>query len=168
MRMTVAIKDDIQTSIMRDLPPAPDKQPAIDAALLDAVARLPEAIRKLWNDETTRNFITTQTVWSASGNVAVTVPASRDQLNTDILSQAAIDKLNEAGEAIVNHNNHRRELNKKIRKYLDSCSTVNVFCTRFPELAKYAPKEAPTPNLPATTELVDNLKAAGLKIGENA
>lgn len=168
MRMTVAIKDDIQTSIMRDLPPAPDKQPAMDAVLLDAVTRLPEAIRKLWVNEETRNYVTTQTVWSSTGNIAVTVPASRDQLRTEILSQAAIDKLNEAGEAIVNHNNHRRDLNKKIRKYLDSCSTVNVFCTRFPELAKYAPKEAPTPNLPATTELVDNLKAAGLKLGENA
>lgn len=168
MRMTVAIRDDIQSSILRDLPAAPDPQPAKDAVLLDAVTRLPEAIRKLWVNEETRNFITTQTVWSSTGNIAVTVPASRDQLRTEILSQSAAEKLDEAGAAIVKHRDERKELAKKIRKYLDSCSTVNVFCTRFPELAKYAPKEAPTLNLPATTELIDNLKAAGLKLGENA
>ena len=166
MRMTVAIKDDIQSSIMRDLPPAPEKDTVSQLVLNDAIMRLPEPVRKIWSDEATREFVTTQSVWSSTGNVAVTVPASRSQLKGQILSEKAVEALNAVGEAIVAHNNHRRELNKTIRKHLDSCSTVNVFCTRFPELAKYAPKEAPTPNLPATTALVDNLKAAGLKLGE--
>ena len=167
MRMTVAIREDIQSSIVRDLPPAPDLQPVKDAVLANAVSRLPHPVRKLWDNPEMRNFVTTQSVWSGTGNIAVTVPASRDQLKTDILSPETIDLLNAAGEGVIKHRDERKALNKQLRKYLDSCSTVNVFCTRFPELAKYAPKEAPTPNLPATTDLVDNLKAAGLKLGEN-
>ena len=48
-----------------------------------------------------------------------------------------------------------------------SCATHAQFRTRFPELAEYLPEgEKPVANLPSTTDFVDRLKAAGLKLGE--
>ena len=169
MRMTVAIKDSIESSIMRDLPPGPekDKDKIIKLVQDDAIMRLPELVRKVWEHEALREFITLQTVWSVRGNLSISVPASRVTLRSEILSKPVQDALDAAGDAQVAHLEYRRELRNTIRRHVDSCSTVNVFCTRFPELAKYAPKEATAAkNLPATTELVDNLKAAGLKLGD--
>lgn len=177
MRLTVELRAEIVKDIMADMPALDPKHLKDYRDTMDKRAReiardeLPEKVRAIYDDKDLCSYINTHYVSICCvGYQLPTVARGYDStralvkaIETDPVFAAAhtaYDKQREDTHRIRN----QLALNIAIPR------TVKAFVEMFPDLAKYAPEE-PTPataNLPATTALMDSLKAAGLKVGEGA
>ena len=177
MRLTVELREKIVRDIMADMPALSpnllkDYRDTMDKRAREiARDQLPAKVRAIYDDPDLRPYINTEYVGICCvGYQLPTVP--RGYANTRALIQdtetdpafdtahKAYDKLREDIQRIQS----QLAFNVAIPK------TVKAFVEMFPDLAKYAPQE-PTPataNLPATTQLMDSLRAAGLKVSEGA
>lgn len=83
-----------------------------------------------------------------------------DRINTILKADTQLDVLHSAHEAQTDSRNKvQRDLDLSFREI----RTVKQFKERFPELDQYLPEAEQTPkNLPATTALIDSLRALGL------
>jgi len=155
---------DLVDRIMQDVP---DKQKEYadamkDRALAYSLEQAPEAIRKVWADKTTRPYLSMRSLWFC----CMSLPT----MGLDTNDSEAVEAFKNDPELQRLHKLHDEEKEKRtaIRQALitnaNACTTYEVFAERFPALAKYLPVwDTPPDNLPATTSLMDDLKAAGFK-----
>lgn len=165
MRLSKAIKDQIVRAIMADVPNVDYRQQARCLIREYNIGRLPKEVRALIG---TKNepFIRTnyqsfagafqlgsfQVFWTNEGDLNI------DCKETSRKLIALCEKHNQQAS-------ERKQLKAKLEATLINISTLKRAIEVLPEFEKYFPSEkAPTPNLPATKELVDSFRNAGLKV----
>jgi hypothetical protein len=165
-RLTNALKRTIIDAVLEDLPKTDFSETARKRALELAVAHLPPEAQRIWKDGARRGLLKTSSlyVWGKDDRgvvVSVSLPGFEtyhDEIKKDPQFAAACAAVQEQKKTFD-------ELKLKLKGQLNACPNVKTFCERFPDLACYVPEsEAEPVNLPATTDLIDNLKAAGLKL----
>ena len=165
MRLTNAMRQTIRTNVSQDLTSVADVRGQMQARAIEIAAdKLPRLVRQVWNDPKLRGFV--HTVWTHDGiSTAYYLPAA-EQTDFKLLEDPTYAALAEQLDAL-------QSLNKLALASLDaalgSVTTVEQLVDRYPDLVKYLPApEQAVANLPATTELMDKLRAAGLRTGDVA
>jgi hypothetical protein len=174
MNLTKKLRDQIVHSIMADMPFDDGAQAARDAALDAAVALLPPKVRAVWDDPNIRGFVATRVVYADANNLSVSTPVNEETFwgNTGrkdrmarLFGEDGAEVFEQTAKAIAQKYEDRDALKSRLNAALASVRTVKAFREAYPDLAKYAPAEVEkVANLPATTDLMDTLKAAGLKL----
>lgn len=163
MKFTNDIRARIVSAILADIPVIDHADAMRKRALAVAREAAPDAVRKML-DGPNAHWVNLESVYCDCMSFRVPAAdynAARD-LSAALKADADFDAAHKAHDA-------QREqiagLRFSLKANLASCSSRKAFVERFPDLAKYAPAEsAPPANLPATTSLMDNLKAAGLPV----
>lgn len=164
MKLTHDIRKQIVTAIMADIPYRTTVSDAEDYLLELAENALPEQVRKLWKNSETKQYVSTYYFYymTVSANLPGIYRNSGD--HADLFGEEAWKKFTDMAEAITAEKEERKQTVVDLTVNFASIRTAKVFGERFPELAKYLPVKAePVANLPATTNLMDKLKAMGLE-----
>jgi len=173
MRLTSTIRHQIVRAIEADVPNISDRyikdlQEKMERrARAVAIEQLPEDVRAIYKDPDLRSYVNHEYVYSCCIGYSLPSIIYNEGSRTNPLRLV----IQEDAEFVAAHDAYdkaratARDLHNTLVANLNTCKTVKGFVDRFPELAKYAPKESqPIVNLPATTALMDSLKAAGLSV----
>jgi hypothetical protein len=154
MKLTNAIKDSIIASVLNDTPHAYSSDQRDKDALIICVSKMPNEIRKLWNDKKTRGWVKVE--YCAGFNYLPTGGIHHDELEAIRLRHAAAEK-------------SRRELRAHIRNVIYQFSTAKQMAEAIPELAAYIPKPPEKKKqLPVLCGLVEELSKAGFPVKNNS
>lgn len=164
MRLTATIRDAIVVDILSDLPDTVgEAYKHLEKTAYDVAWGLAPAVIRMVRDAGLGHYL------QLSG-VRVEVP-NRYRVSSapsEVVLDAAVDqRVLDAAEEYRRVYYEREKLKTELEANLGACSTLKVFKDRFPALAKYAEKYevagvAEVKNLPASTSLMDALRAAGL------
>ena len=174
MKLNSRIRERIVDAVLADLPQRDFKAEAEAIVLPAVLERVPSPVQRAWKDNASRPYVRTASCSTNCGALSAHVPHYRGYLYGNEAKDAMGLEAWAALQALCGehrkYRDERKALKARLAANLSACTTRKAFIERFPELAKYAPNEAAAPvaNLPATTELIDSLKAAGLKIEEQA
>jgi hypothetical protein len=162
--LTKRDRERIILSIMADIPSEDHKDEIRKRALEIAVSRLPEKVRAVWDDEKIRGYLNNAYV-SLRYFGAVAVP-SDNGFNWDVAPKAVfgdegLAELSRMVEAFNEDEKKRDALHDRLTVEIGAVRTDKQFRERLPDLVKYLPENVVVKNLPATTDLMDTLKAAG-------
>lgn len=161
MRFTNDIRRQIVSAVLADIPKINYKAKMTARAVEIGVAAMPNAAQALWKKSETRQYVRTQSHYICC--ISVRVPGLLDWDDKKRIEDDA--EFQQHHTAYEKQRDERDSLKDALTANLASCSSSKQFIERYPELAKYAPKEdAPAANLPATKSLVTALKAAGLQL----
>lgn len=162
MRFTNDIRRQIVADVMADIPVIDYAGQMAARALAMGVAALPPAARKVWDDPDTRHHLQTQ--HHSLCCVTARIPGLLEWNDREkIMADPEWKALHEAFEA---QRETIQTLRQQVKVNVALCNSRKAFVERFPDLAKYAPTDASAAvaNLPATTNLIEGLRAAGLKL----
>lgn len=156
-------RDSIRRAVMSDVPEVDYASQMQSRGQAVAVEALPPEIRRIWANGKLRGYVKSFRIYLDC--MSITVPgADDDGLSNRIKSDPELVRLHELHDA---QRETRQQLDRKLRYGFASISTTKQFAERFPELVKYLPAEnQPVANLPASTDVMDALKAAGLPTEE--
>lgn len=167
-RLLKAQKQNMLEDIMGAIPQI-DYAAKIKAAVLaEAVRRLPEDAARLWNDPRMRGLLNMNGVYiyPEGGDyryiISVSVPGHRDE-SENLIKLVSIQHLIRAHSEQARVN---AELRTKLKNAFYVINTHEEFARQYPDLKEYLPESSPAvpANLPATTEVMDRLRVAGLPI----
>lgn len=166
--LTKAVKNKMIRNIMADIPKEDIEKVAQDEFTAAVVERLPQAIKTALKDSAAAEFVNQQRVQTGCGKIYFTCYGPVHYLYNvqewnEYAGQAAVDLLLERCAEVRARDDARRQIERELHANFDSVRTIKQFEERFPDLAKYLPARTVTVNLPATNDLVEKLKAAGLK-----
>lgn len=175
--LTKTMREQIVRSILADIPFDDGVQAARDAALDAALALLPPKVRAVWDDPDIRGYIATRVIYTHGSGIGVNTPVNedtyywgsdgRDSRMVRLFGEAGATAFEQAAMEVQKRREERDAVTNRLTAAVASVRTVKAFREAYPDLAKYAPAEVEkVANLPATTDLMDTLKAAGLKMGE--
>ena len=155
MRLTVRDKSAMIGRILNDLPKS-DAREKTSKMLLDAAhAKMP---KNLYQQQEWLNHGYFYR-WGASYNL----PAPKGTNCISYFGEEIIEKCDALYDEWLTYKNSTQEMKCKLEANFSSVTTVKKFIERFPDLVKYLPKETEVvQNLPATTNLTDELKKMGL------
>lgn len=162
----------IRRAILADVPKTDYEEQIRRRALKLARDKMPAPAMRLWDDPATRGLLKTEACYFGYNDTrrqyaaSVSLPGFADWHKKIIADPEIV-------ELVVSSNtqaDNRAKLDAELRNNLASVGTHKAFAERWPELVKYLPdgSEAKAANLPATTALIDGLRAAGLELGEAA
>ena len=140
------------------------------AAFQTAVeANLPAEVKKLMANEKTAGYLRRSTYWVDGLGTGSTYGHKVNMDQDDWVALAGAEAWNAllaAGAAVMAARKKFNETKRDLEVSFGTVNTYKQFRERFPELAKYLPGPASvtTPNLPATTQLIDKLKELGLTL----
>jgi hypothetical protein len=176
MNMTNDLRRRIKNAIIADMPTfgstkRVDLLNAIEKRIREiAVAALPEKVRAVYDDADLREYVNYDYIYMGGFGYQLPAPVSSELngynqfLKNTLSADPALTALRETYDRMIDT---MKTIERDINIHLATCKTVKAFTTRFPALAKYAPEQSPrasVANLPATTVLMDSLKAAGLSV----
>lgn len=161
-------RNTLRRAILADVPKVDYEEKIRARALKLAVFELPAAAKRIWEDPATRGLLKTNSCYFGYDNHRRQYAASVS-LPGFVESHKAILEDEEIIGLVAASNTQadlRAKLDAELRNNLVSVNTHDAFAERWPELVKYLPdgSEAKVANLPATTQLLDDLKAAGLEL----
>lgn len=172
--LTKTMREQIVCSILADIPFDDGVQAARDAALDAALALLPPKVRAVWDDPDIRGYIATRVIYTNGSDIGVNTPVNedtywgsngRDERMARLFGEAGATAIEQAAMDVQKRREERDAVKNRLTAAVASVRTVKAFREAYPDLAKYAPAEVEkVANLPATTDLMDTLKAAGLKM----
>jgi len=152
MKLTNAIKDSIVRAVMGATPCEYSSDQRDKDALLVCVSKMPEKVRKFWDNKETRPWVKTE--YESGFNYLPTGGQKIPELQ-------AISARYEASEKA------RSELRSHVRNVVYQFSTDKQMRELVPELDAYIPKPAvKTKQLPVTTALIAELTKAGFPNGK--
>ena len=165
MKLTLSMKNQIVSAVMADVPDRDWFKEAKDLVLPAVVAKLPAPIRRIYDDNLLSPYLKHVAVRPRSTHtLTVSVPTA-DTHPVEVLEgmDAGVRKKFEAlGLAMREARNTRMNMQGELLRSFKMVTTLKQFEEAFPELKKYLPTpQRPVPNLPATTDLMDNLKKIG-------
>lgn len=176
--LTKTLREQIVRSILADIPFDDGVQAARDAALDAALALLPPKVRAVWDDPDIRGYIVTRVIYTHGSGIGVNTPVNehtfwgrdgRDDRMARLFGRDGATAFEQAALDVQKRREDRDAVKTRLTAAVASVRTVKAFREAYPDLAKYAPAEVEkVANLPATTDLMDTLKAAGLKMGDAA
>lgn len=161
MRLTKDDRYRIERSIVADVPRINYEEQIQNRVNAICAAEMPPLVRRVWDQADLRGFLQVGRFYFDC------VHSATPGFNRD---EAVNDKIKNDPEVVELHRLHdaqrdaREEVVCNVRSALCSCTTDVQFRERYPELAKYAPAPEAVVNLPATTDLVDCLKAVGVQL----
>jgi len=175
MRLTVELRAQIVRDVMADMPALSpsllkDYRDTMDKRARE-IARdeLPEKVRAIYDDKDLCLYINNHYVSVCCvGYQLPTLARGYDSTRALMKAIETDPAFNAAHTAYDKLRDDMQRIQSQLALNVAIPRTVKAFIEMFPDLTKYAPEE-PTPataNLPATTALMDSLKAAGLKVGE--
>lgn len=156
-RLTTQIRNRIVSAVLADTP---------DTIAEDANKLQAEIEEWAWSQlpapcpEPLRPYIHLASVYMAEGEMYIQLPFGR-VFGWDEQRQRVREEFGAKLKAIGARANARRALTDKLKASLNGCRTVKQLEERFPELAAYLPEPDTAAQLPATTDLMDSLRAAG-------
>lgn len=165
MKLTNVIRDSFIRAAMQDVPSKADNTEKIRSLVLsDMVNRLPEDVKKVWNNLATRHYLKTD--YNTYGGVSVNYPAEQqsNSWNKPALSSVVKDLV----DALALENQQNVEALEKLRIKLKAaaygCTTRKQLVELLPEFEKYLPADeakAIKSNLPSVANLVSEFSKAG-------
>lgn len=156
MILNKLIREALVTRIMSDVPEVDYMTQATDLIAKFVKEKTPAQVTKLLNSEL-KEWVMPGTTHYAKylGYFNIRVPHTTEGF------KELTNKLAELGEKQSNQSDERRALRAKIQANIDACKTSKELAERFPDFVKYLPEDTSDALLPATTQLLDTLKAAG-------
>lgn len=169
MKLSKYMKEAIVRKIIADIPERNFQAEAEALVLPAALSRLPAKVKAAWEDSNTAAFVQTARLGTNCGALKVLIPARSSYLDTAEKIEAIGAETWAAFQALCAEYRaerwERHRLCATLEANFSRITTRKQFVERFPELEKYAPAEPEVlANLPATTDLMDTLKAAGLPV----
>jgi Nucleotide modification associated domain 5 len=158
MKLTNYIRQAYVNSVMNDVPDTDFKEQATKIVMAAAIASLPPAVAKIYNDTKTRHYV--NTTWNHFVFVSVTYPSGGDR---PILSAKDNTRINELYAQHQSQYATVSILRDKVKAAAYSCTTRKALVELLPEFEKYLPseQEAASKNLPAIANLMVDLVKAG-------
>ena len=147
-------------AVMLDVPKVDHAEQARKLVTDAATAKLPKAVKALWDDPKTREFVACNTYCSMPGSLGTT--------RTPPVAFTMPKKLEELAELANAQRISHEELRNKVRALIGGCSTIKQAADRLPEFTKYLPASRDgviTGNLPAVANVVTELVQAGWPTG---
>jgi len=167
MRLTNDIRRTIRRAVEADLQLTSSLRDQMLARAMElAIERLPRLVRQVWNDPKLRGYINTEIVWGEDieGVYYLPAPGGDPDLRDVLREDETYQKLHSQFEVIEKVASDALDV---LAATLRSVTTVEQLAERYPDLVKYLPtQEQAAANLPATTDLMDKLRAAGLRTEE--
>lgn len=165
--MTKNEKEKIAHRIMADIP-FEDVRPTLRERVYElAYANLPEKVRMVWDDTQLRGYVSTTTLyWDnilSVGELPYDDGAAWNNRYKSILGADGAAEIQAALDDYKARRKARTEMQERLMAEFVVVRTHKQFIERFPDLAKYLPAPVAAANVPATTDLMDKLRAAGLK-----
>ena len=163
MLLNKAIREAVVARVMSDVPQTDYTTKATDMIAKFVRDNTPPQIAKLQAYPELAGWLTSGTsVWANSlGYFTVKVPSNLPKL------VELKDALEELAEKDAAEKSARKMLKTKVEANIAACKTSKELEERFPDFAKYLPKSEAEARLPATTDLIDNLKLAGWPAGKS-
>lgn len=163
MRLSSSIREAITASVIASIPQENYRTKMQDRAQLVAAAVLPRLIKTAWDDPKLRGFIRAANIYTCCRYM--TVPAAPE----DSENMRALIEKDEQWKALhAQHDAQTRALRsatRAVQAALASVSTTDKFAELYPDLAKHMPvKDTVTPSVPARTDVMEKLRAAGLPV----
>lgn len=167
MKLTQYDRKCIVASILADIPEIDHADTMRKRALAVAKQAAPETVRKLL-DGPTAHWVNKETVYCDC--MSFRVPAPDYNAARELSAALKADpEFSAAHKAHDDQRDQRVNLRRELEANVGLFTTRKRFIERFPDLAKYAPDDSSSPStLPATTSLVDHLRAAGMPLTEQA
>lgn len=160
MKLNNSDRDAFVNAVMDDVPQVDYSAQARKLVLDAAAAKLPPKVRALWNDKDLRSFVRCDKwVRTPFGLDSVHIPPVEGAVTPQLQSE-----LENLAVLAQEQRTARRELERKVRATIISCSTLNQAKERLPEFEKYLPVDrgsTGTVNLPAVANVVADLTKAG-------
>lgn len=158
----------IRRAILAEVPKVDYAEQIRVKALALAVFELPATAKRLWADPTTRGLLKTESCYFGYSENRRNYAASCSlpgfsSFHVDFQSDPELKELCRLAEE---QDDVFYKLEAELRNNLASVNTHEAFAERWPELVRFLPdgSEAKVANLPATTALIDGLRAAGLEL----
>lgn len=157
----------IRRAILAEVPKVDYAEKIKRKATSLAVFELPAAAKRLWEDSSTRSLLETHSIYfgfeSRRNYVASCSLPGFESRHEGIKADPEIVELCRLAEE---QDDVFDKLEAELRNNLASVNTHEAFAERWPELVRFLPdgSEAKVANLPATTALIDGLRAAGLEL----
>lgn len=150
--------------ILADIPHV-DYKALIEQVVAEiCISRMPDQIRRIWLRTELRHHLQMGSLYYCC--FCTVTPGFATSGNEDLHGVIASDPRFIDLHALHDEQAAAREnLSSKLRNSFSVIKSVKGFGEQFPELVKYLRIEEPAVvNLPATSDVVDSLRAAGLKI----
>lgn len=158
MRLTKAMKEDIVSSVMRDVPKIDHTDKIVSMVQQYAFDSLPDCLKAMPKD-ILRKYLKSGIVWGCSDKlgIATNIHTITDEFKLKPEDYPELMLLIEEHKA---DKEKREEIKTTLINNIYALSTVKQFEERFPELAKYLEKPVVHAGLP-TFPLTDMLTKAG-------
>ncbi len=161
MKLTKYIRDAFVSSALKDVPQE-DYLEQIRKIVHDtAVANLPPAVAKIYQDPNMKGYINTGYTYAFGISLCVPSPDGHGRVTVDFPPKIQ-EKLGELSDKHTKQVEVFSNLEYKLRTVAYGCNTRKQLLERLPEFEKYLPNEtAVSTNLPAITNLVTDFVKAG-------
>lgn len=164
MKLTNTIRDAFVRAAMNDVPTVDFEEQYRKLMIDDAVAQLPPAVRKLWDNKATRDYVNLTMVGSRYSGFNAYVPGMRDYRP----SAEATDKGAVLAKELEAQEDTQRQLRANLKSAAYSVSTRKALVDMLPEFEKYLPADEAAANrsVPVIANLVADFSKAGWPKGK--
>lgn len=161
MKLTKSILDAFVSSALKDVPQE-DYQEQIRKIVYDiAVANLPPAVAKIYQDPDMKGYINTGYTYAFGTSLCVPFQDAQGKVTVDIPPKIQ-EKLKELQDKHAEQVKVFNNLEFKLRTVAYGCNTRKQLLERLPEFEKYLPSDTTvSTNLPAITNLMTDFVKAG-------
>lgn len=159
MRLTNTIRDAFVRAAMNDVPHIDYAEQFRKLMTDDAVAQLPPAVRTLWDNKATRDYVALASVGSRYNGFHALVPGVRDHK----ASATALEEGARLHKSNLDQHAARAGLQRNLKNAAYSVQTRKALADMLPEFERYLPADEATANrsVPATANLVADFSKAG-------
>lgn len=166
MKLTNTIRDAFVRAAMNDVPSVDFEEQYRKLMTDDAVAQLPPAVRKLWDNKAARDYVHLTQVGDRYRSFHAYVPGMRGfKPSTEATEKGqALKAQQEAQEAT------QRQLSENLKSAAYSVSTRKALVDMLPEFEKYLPEDEAAANrsVPVIANLVADFSKAGWPKGKKS
>lgn len=159
MKLTNTIRDAFVRAAMNDVPSADFEEQYRKLMTDDAVAQLPPAVRKLWDNKATRDYVNLTLAGKRYYGFHAYVPGMRDyKPSAEATEKAAALKAQQDAQEDTH-----RQLRANLKNAAYSVSTRKALVDMLPEFEKYLPADGAVANrsVPMIANLVADFSKAG-------
>lgn len=164
MKLTNYMRDAFVSAAMSDVPKIDYDEAIRIAATKLHLDACPKAVRELWNNQDTRQYLETMTV--RYGSVSVRVPGFYSYSEGKYIPDLTAEQKKPAQDLAdkdTAQESERKALQSKLRAAVSACTTRKALAELLPEFEKYLPADntAITRNLPAVANIMADFTKAG-------
>jgi hypothetical protein len=164
--LTKREKERLVNRIMADIPHVEDGSKIRQRALEIASSRLPQKVKVVWDDPKLIGYVCMHgTYLNSYGQISAPMDDNWpwNERERRAYGDEGLAELEQLVHAYKKEKSEREDIKSRLEIEISPVRTHKQFRERFPDLVKYLPEVEEVKNLPATTDLMNVLKAAGLR-----